>query len=101
MFQKIEVAPEIRAESTLDHGVDYATGFLDRMIGDPSRLVTVRWEKVFDDKTRPILRIKLQDGAAEAEAYFTADELMDDRVLRDKFFDTYDDLLQIRSHKLL
>jgi hypothetical protein len=101
VFQAIEVAPEIKSDPKLGHGVDAATRLLGRMIGDSAQQVRVRWDKLIGDDNRPHLRMKLEDWTGEAEANFTASELTDDRVLRDKFYETYGDLLQIRSHKLL
>ncbi len=63
--------------------------------------MSAEWDRVEDDRGRPLLTLRLRDYTGEVTGHFTPRELEDYDHWRFRLYRIWGDLLQIRSHKEL
>lgn len=97
-----------RAKQAEEHFelLQQATGELKEILGDAQDSVRARWDRIEDERGRPLYSLKLADFSGEVEATFTPDDLQRDDLrraahLRFRLANLCGKLMRIRSHKLM
>jgi hypothetical protein len=92
----------LNIDPVLESRVRRASQILEEIIGPTANSVQQEWSLVSDASGRPLLHLTLSDfTGARVEEKFAPDELANDGRLRARFYRTWGDLLQNRSHKQL
>ncbi|SRR6266851_4731113 len=94
------VSGYIDSDPVLGPRVRRANQILEEIIGPASNSVVAEWKPVRDATGRLLLTVSDSTGAS-VEEKFAPDELTNEGRLRARFYRTWGDLLQDRSHKQL
>lgn len=70
---------------------------LEEAIGAASARVKAAWDRIEDEKGRPLYTLRIADGTASAQAHFTPDQLRVPTYVRVRMYHLWGDLLQVRS----
>jgi hypothetical protein len=81
--------------------VQKATALLEEVLSQSTEVVTAEWDQGTDALGRPVIILRLSDFAGSVTGTFEPSELDSFKHARSRLRDLYDDLLQIRTGKLL
>jgi hypothetical protein len=74
-----------------------ATAQLEEVIGAPAARVRAEWDRIEDERARPLYTLRISDWTGSAQTRFAPEELTFPAHTRTRLHRLWGDLLQVRS----
>lgn len=94
-----QIGPGLQDHPELERAARAATAVLEEEIGPPAARVTATWDRITDDRGRPLIRLTISDWTGSATAQFAPEDLQPPDRARRRFYRLWGDLLQEAATK--